>query len=122
MWGKRRKETVFSPVFLQWQPNEPWQICLQSDKFHDRNPNTVRGRIFLFPPRTDPEPALGPTASRPISAEDLCMTLPLIAEQEISVKAGGKQSSEDGGDVLLRNVGWLSTDYTALYPRRWYSS
>jgi hypothetical protein len=28
---------------------------------------------------------------------------------------------EDGGDMLLRNVGWLSTDYTALYPRRQYS-
>jgi hypothetical protein len=25
---------------------------------------------------------------------------------------------EDGSDVFLRNVGWLSTDYTALYPRR----
>jgi hypothetical protein len=25
---------------------------------------------------------------------------------------------EDGGDMFLRNVGWLSTDYTALYPRR----
>jgi hypothetical protein len=24
--------------------------------------------------------------------------------------------------MFLRNVGWLSTDYTALYPRRWYSS
>jgi hypothetical protein len=23
---------------------------------------------------------------------------------------------EDGGDMFLRNVGWLSTDYTALYP------
>jgi hypothetical protein len=22
------------------------------------------------------------------------------------------------GDIFLRNVGWLSTDYTALYPRR----
>jgi hypothetical protein len=29
---------------------------------------------------------------------------------------------EDGGDMFFRNVGWLSTDYTALYPRRWYSS
>jgi hypothetical protein len=29
---------------------------------------------------------------------------------------------EDGGDMFLRNVGWHSTDYTALYPRRWYSS
>jgi hypothetical protein len=29
---------------------------------------------------------------------------------------------EDGGDMFLRNVGWNSTDYTALYPRRWYSS
>jgi hypothetical protein len=28
---------------------------------------------------------------------------------------------EDGGDMLLRNVGWLSTDYTALYPRRYVS-
>jgi hypothetical protein len=25
-------------------------------------------------------------------------------------------------EAFLRNVGWLSTDYTALYPRRWYSS
>jgi hypothetical protein len=25
---------------------------------------------------------------------------------------------EDGGDIFLRNVDWVSTDYTALYPRR----
>jgi hypothetical protein len=25
---------------------------------------------------------------------------------------------EDEGDMLLRNVGRLSTDYTSLYPRR----
>jgi hypothetical protein len=29
---------------------------------------------------------------------------------------------EDGGDMLLRKVGWLSADYTALYPRRYNSS
>jgi hypothetical protein len=29
---------------------------------------------------------------------------------------------EDGGYMLLRNVGWNSTDYTTPYPRRWYSS
>jgi hypothetical protein len=29
---------------------------------------------------------------------------------------------EDGGDMFLRNVGWISTDYTASHPRRWYSS
>jgi hypothetical protein len=29
---------------------------------------------------------------------------------------------EDGGDMFLRNVGWLSMDYTALYPRRYNSS
>jgi hypothetical protein len=45
------------------------------------------------------------------------------------VKAGGKQNllglffdPEDGGEMFLRNVGRLSTDYTALYPRRYYSS
>jgi hypothetical protein len=26
--------------------------------------------------------------------------------------------SEDGSDMFLRNVSWISTDYTALYPRR----
>jgi hypothetical protein len=26
---------------------------------------------------------------------------------------------KDGDDMFLRNVGWLLTDYTALYPRRW---
>jgi hypothetical protein len=25
---------------------------------------------------------------------------------------------QDGGHMMLRNVGCLSTDYTALYPRR----
>jgi hypothetical protein len=25
---------------------------------------------------------------------------------------------EDGGDMFLRIVGWLSTDYTTLYPKR----
>jgi hypothetical protein len=25
---------------------------------------------------------------------------------------------EDGGDTVLQNVGWLSTNYTALHPRR----
>jgi hypothetical protein len=29
---------------------------------------------------------------------------------------------EDGGDMFHRNVGWLSKDYTALYPRRYSSS
>jgi hypothetical protein len=29
---------------------------------------------------------------------------------------------EDRGDMFLRNVSWNSTDYTASYLRRWYSS
>jgi hypothetical protein len=29
---------------------------------------------------------------------------------------------EDGGDMPLRNIGRLSTDYTALYPQRKNSS
>jgi hypothetical protein len=29
---------------------------------------------------------------------------------------------KDGGDMFLRNVGWLWTDYTSLYPRRRNSS
>jgi hypothetical protein len=28
-------------------------------------------------------------------------------------------NSEDGGDMFLRNVTCLSTNYTALYPRRY---
>jgi hypothetical protein len=26
--------------------------------------------------------------------------------------------SEDGGNMFLQNISWLSTDYMALYPRR----
>jgi hypothetical protein len=33
-------------------------------------------------------------------------------------EASSKQSPEDGGDMFLRNIGWLSTDYTVWYPRR----
>jgi hypothetical protein len=53
------------------------------------------------------------------------------AEQETNVKvrtnkalfailihAGFLFGAEDWGDIFLRNVGWLSTDYMALYPRR----
>jgi hypothetical protein len=29
--------------------------------------------------------------------------------------------TDDGGDIFPRNVGWYSTDYTALYLRIWYS-
>jgi hypothetical protein len=29
---------------------------------------------------------------------------------------------EDGGDMFLRNACWNSIDYTASYPKRWYSS
>jgi hypothetical protein len=28
-----------------------------------------------------------------------------------------RDQREDGGDMFLRNVGWLSTDYTVLYFR-----
>jgi hypothetical protein len=31
-------------------------------------------------------------------------------------------SPEDGGDIFLKNISQLSTDYTALYPRRQNSS
>jgi hypothetical protein len=58
--------------------------------------------------------------------------LPLFSgsKNKPSMKAGGKQSShasvsrglffepEYGGDMFLQNVGRLSTNYTALYPRR----
>jgi hypothetical protein len=30
--------------------------------------------------------------------------------------------SEDGDDMLLRNIGWLSADYTTLCPRTWNST
>jgi Na+/glutamate symporter len=35
-----------------------------------------------------------------------------------AVLLGLLSSSEDGDDIFLRNVGGISTDYTASYPRR----
>jgi hypothetical protein len=29
---------------------------------------------------------------------------------------------EDGGDIFLRNIYWVSADYTALYSRSYFSS
>jgi hypothetical protein len=29
---------------------------------------------------------------------------------------------KDGADMFLQNIGWLSTDYTMLHPRRQHSS
>jgi hypothetical protein len=31
-------------------------------------------------------------------------------------------SADNGGDMFLRNFGYYSKDYTALYPRRYNSS
>jgi hypothetical protein len=36
------------------------------------------------------------------------------------MKAGDKQG--EGDNMLLRNVDWLSTDYTVSCPRKCYSS
>jgi hypothetical protein len=38
-----------------------------------------------------------------------------ICRTKNNVKAGGKHCHLDE-DMLLQNVGWLSADYTALYP------
>jgi hypothetical protein len=35
---------------------------------------------------------------------------------------GSFYGPEDGGDIFLRNIGLLSMDYTALYPRCQHSS
>jgi hypothetical protein len=45
-------------------------------------------------------------------------------EQYSSMKVCGKQSfyPEDVGDKIIRNVGWLSAEYKAFYPRRHKSS
>jgi hypothetical protein len=33
------------------------------------------------------------------------------------LKVNRRFGPEDGGDIFLRNIGWLSIDYTTLYPR-----
>jgi hypothetical protein len=48
-----------------------------------------------------------------------------IARLDTGFHAGillGLFDPEDGGDMFLRNFGWLLMDYIALYPRRQYSS
>jgi hypothetical protein len=50
-----------------------------------------------------------------------------VIEARNQYEAGSKQldlffDSGDGGDIILRNVDRLSTEYTALYPRRKNSS
>jgi hypothetical protein len=47
---------------------------------------------------------------------------PFSASGLISVLLGWLLDPDDGGDIFLRNVTWLSLDYTALYPRRQNSS
>jgi hypothetical protein len=39
-------------------------------------------------------------------------------ESRWQAELGLLSDPEDGGDMFLRNAGCLSTDYTALYPRR----
>jgi hypothetical protein len=43
-------------------------------------------------------------------------------QKKLSKKPAYFVDPEDGGYMFLLNVGWHSTDYTALYPRIWYSS
>jgi hypothetical protein len=44
------------------------------------------------------------------------------ARNQSETRWQAEQFLEDGGDIFLRNVGCLSTDYAALYTRREYSS
>jgi hypothetical protein len=48
-----------------------------------------------------------------------------ISQARHQCEVGGKQTFhdlfynlKDGGNIFLENVGWLSVNYTALYPRR----
>jgi hypothetical protein len=56
-----------------------------------------------------------------------CLRIDEYVQQQIRMKQatwkdgfslGLLLKPEDGGDVCLRNVGLLSPEYTALYPRR----
>jgi hypothetical protein len=46
------------------------------------------------------------------------MSLKLTTCFHVGVLVGLFFDPKYGGDMFLQNVGWLSTDYTALYPRR----
>jgi hypothetical protein len=43
---------------------------------------------------------------------------PLSCFVLVSFLLGSHFNPEDGGDMYLQNVGWLSTNYMAIYPRR----
>jgi hypothetical protein len=43
-------------------------------------------------------------------ASDFCLT-------HVGFLLGFFFNPENGGSMFFRNVGWLSTDYSALYPR-----
>jgi hypothetical protein len=46
-----------------------------------------------------------------------------ISESRNQYEAGNKHSTaEDGGNMFLWNVGWISLNYTALHPRKFNSS
>jgi hypothetical protein len=39
-----------------------------------------------------------------------------ISQQRNQHKARSKHSLDNGGDMVLKNITWLSMDYMALYP------
>jgi hypothetical protein len=45
-----------------------------------------------------------------------------ITHREAGSKPCRPFDPENGGDMLFRNIGWISADYKALYPRRSNSS
>jgi hypothetical protein len=47
--------------------------------------------------------------------------LNVVTERNKEILLGLFFDSEDGRYIFLQNIGWLSTDYMALYPRRYNS-
>jgi hypothetical protein len=47
-----------------------------------------------------------------------CTNSPLVTCFQASFLLGFIFDPKNGGDIFLRNISWLLTDYMALYPRR----
>jgi hypothetical protein len=107
----RLRRSCGVPVFLSWHRSTAARGCRVSML----DTNTVKKRICRAQTMTRGSRTQSIPSLRRVVISNIIL---LVNCFHYHFSLGLLFNPEVGGNMFLRNFGWLSTDYTALYPRR----